>query len=364
MSFKSTLYGRELCLCVRRRFAVQKSSLFSLVTIAALFVLPAQAQVAQVAVTYVSGLGSDSNPCTRSSPCKTLQKALTKTSPGGQINALNSANYGYLQITQAVSIIGTHGAAGVLATSAVTGVSINAGANDKVTLQGLELDGAGSGASGIQFTSGASLSIRDSVIRGFVNGINFQPSGSSALSVGTTLVANNSTGVVVQATMPATAIFDDVQIMNNGSGIVGSGASATARASLTVQNCVVANNNIFGILSNGSSDVTVSNCMIANNGVGLAAQNTGALLQLSGSTVSGNSTAWQTANNGQVSSAGNSVGGNTASNAPLTPVASASAGSPTSPSHSEGAPPPAFDYLVDGSGTILVAPDGTRLTAL
>src|SRR5262245_3717793 len=141
--------------------------------------------------TYVSGSGNDGNPCSLQKPCKTLQEALKKTRPGGQINALNSADYGYVTVNKGVSIVGARGVAGVLATSAVTGITINAGPNDTVSLQGLEIDGAGSGINGIQFTSGASLSIRDSVIRGFTNGINFQPIGSSALSVDRTLISNN-----------------------------------------------------------------------------------------------------------------------------------------------------------------------------
>src|SRR5262245_37581093 len=46
---------------------------------------------AQSARTYVSGRGSDSNACTQSAPCLTLQGALAKTNAGGEIYALNSA---------------------------------------------------------------------------------------------------------------------------------------------------------------------------------------------------------------------------------------------------------------------------------
>src|SRR5262249_52628333 len=130
-------------------------------------IIPAQAQATR---TYVSGLGKDSNPCTGASPCQTLQAALAKTAAGGQIYALDSANYGYVTINKAVSIVSGRGATGVLAAGSVSGVTINAGANDVVNLQGLDIDGAGSGASGIQFSSGASLNVQDCVIRGFSNG--------------------------------------------------------------------------------------------------------------------------------------------------------------------------------------------------
>src|SRR5262245_41390154 len=218
----------------------RKALLFAILTIGSCaLAMPARAQVAN---TYVSGSGSDNNPCTRSSACKTLQKALTKTRPGGQINALNSANYGYVTINQSVSIIGARGVAGVLATSTITGVTINAGANDIVSLQGLEIDGTGSGADGIKFASGASLNIRDSVIRGFTNGINFQSSGSSTLSVSGTLVSKNSTGISFQNAATSTGVLNDVQVVNNGTGIVAFSANSTNLAILTVQSSVVANN--------------------------------------------------------------------------------------------------------------------------
>src|SRR5437588_9692714 len=97
-----------------------------------LHALPAQAQAIG---TFVSGLGDDRNPCTVAAPCKTLQAALAKTLAGGQIFALDSADYGYVTINQAVSIISGHGVTGVLATSSVTGVTINAGTNDTINLQ-------------------------------------------------------------------------------------------------------------------------------------------------------------------------------------------------------------------------------------
>src|SRR5258706_6853833 len=129
---------------LRQRSTVGKSVLWLLLPamtiVPWLHALPAQAQAMG---TFVSGLGKDSNPCTVAAPCKTLQAALAKTLAGGQIFALDSADYGYVTIDKAVSIINGH-ATGVLATSSVTGVTINAGANDTINLQGLDIDGDGS----------------------------------------------------------------------------------------------------------------------------------------------------------------------------------------------------------------------------
>src|SRR5262249_29933065 len=163
----------------------------------------------------------------------------------------------------------------------VTGITISAGANDTVNLQGLDIDGAGSGLNGILFTSGASLTVSDSVIRGFTNGINFQSIGSSNLSVGSSLISNNAaTGIMLQnmGSGSAVGILSDVQVVNNGTGISALGTSSAATASLTVQNSVVVSNPTVGILSAGYSTVTVVNSTVANNGVGFQAQNAGALL--------------------------------------------------------------------------------------
>src|SRR5215467_13674965 len=98
--------------------------------------------------TYVSGVGSDSNPCTASSPCKTFQAALALTTAGGEIYVLNSANYGPVTINKAVTITSEGAVAGILATSGAA-ITISAGANDVVNLRGLGIDGANTGTVGI-----------------------------------------------------------------------------------------------------------------------------------------------------------------------------------------------------------------------
>ena len=114
--------------------------------------------------TYVSGTGSDSYPCTITQPCKTLHAALSLTVAGGEIFVLNSANYGPVTITKAVTITGEGAVAGMLSTSGA-GITINAGANDVINLRGLDIDGGNSGTYGIQFTSGLSLNVQKSLIR-------------------------------------------------------------------------------------------------------------------------------------------------------------------------------------------------------
>ena len=361
MRFKSDSYkciracvgiGRA-CFLINKAHALAIPLLvFGLTAAPCCFTAPAQAQSTR---TYVSKNGSDSNPCTATAPCVTLQGALSKTLAGGEIYTLSSANYGYVTINQAVSIIAGAGVSGVLAPSNVSGITINAGANDIVNLRGLDVDGTGSGADGIQFTSGAALNIQDSAIRGFTNGINFQPSGSGALSVISTLVSNNGTGILFQSVTANAGLLNEVQLINNGTGLDAVGTNSTAPVNVTLQDSLVANSSGVGVLSGGSSNVWVSNSLIVNNGTGLEAQNSGALLTASGSTVTGNGTGWATANSGQViSSRNNAINGNKTSNsAPPTSISS----SPPPP------PPPTLD-LVNNSGNPLQAPNGTVLAAM
>ena len=109
-------------------------------------------------VTWVSGTGNDNNPCTRIAPCATFAGALTKTLPGGEIDALDAGNYGPLIINKAVTINGNS-----VATIAVEdlegGILINAGASDVVILRNIELNGLGSAVEGILFDSGKALQI-------------------------------------------------------------------------------------------------------------------------------------------------------------------------------------------------------------
>ncbi len=107
---------------------------------------PAQAQPAKV---FVAAQGSDSNPCTFAQPCLSFQHAHDTVAAGGVIDVLGPADYGVVTITKAISIQG-HGFAGLAVTSG-NGITINAGASDKVSLRGLLIDGVGSGSNGLDF---------------------------------------------------------------------------------------------------------------------------------------------------------------------------------------------------------------------
>src|SRR5215472_1518543 len=211
--------------------------------------------------TYVSGLGSDSNPCTASSPCATFQAALAMTLAGGEIFVLNSADYGPVTINKAVSITSEGAAAGILATSGAA-ITISAGASDVVNLRGLTIDGANSGTFGIQFASGKSLTIQKSFVRNFTNsGISFAPGASATLFASDTLVENNANnGIVVASGSGAIkGALSRVNASGNGVGILASGSGV----SLAVTDAVASNNG-YGIGAS-SSAVTVRNLTASAN---------------------------------------------------------------------------------------------------
>jgi hypothetical protein len=75
----------------------------------AAFVLASSIANAQATRTWVSGVGDDANPCSRTAPCKTFAGAISKTAPGGEIDALDPGGFGALTITNAITIDGGGG---------------------------------------------------------------------------------------------------------------------------------------------------------------------------------------------------------------------------------------------------------------
>ena len=264
--------------------------------------------------TYVSGTGSDLNPCTAMKPCQTFQGALALTAAGGEIYVLNSANYGPVTINKALTITSEGAVAGVLATSGA-GITISAGTNDVVNLRGLDVDGNNSGSAGIQFNSGQSLNVQKSVIRNFTgSGINFAPSGASSLLVVDTTVTNNASNGI-SLTNSATGALSRVNASKNGVGILAYGGSVR----LTVTDSVAVNNT-YGIGAS-SSAVMVRNSTFNSNSVGISADQS-AIVRVGQSNITANATGWQATNSGQVQTYGNNnVSGNTTNGTATTTVA-------------------------------------------
>src|SRR5689334_10032996 len=135
------------------------------------FLLFSGAAHAQATRTWVSGVGDDANPCSRTAPCKTFAGAISKTAPGGEINCLDPGGFGTVTVTKSMTISCEAGTAGVLASAGLNGVNFSGGAADYLYLKGLDFEGINKGTSpagnGISFNTGALLHVEDCSIRDF-----------------------------------------------------------------------------------------------------------------------------------------------------------------------------------------------------
>lgn len=180
---------------------------------------------AQATRTWVSGVGDDANPCSRTAPCKTFAGTISKTAAGGEINVLDPGGFGGVTITKSISIISEGFEAGVLV-SGTNGIVVNAGSGD-VVLRGLDIEGVGTGLNGILFLSGASLVVDNCTIQNFTRkGIDFAPPAKARLTVIDTKIRNQNIapdggGIWVHppAGGNATVVLDRVHLNRNLFGL-------------------------------------------------------------------------------------------------------------------------------------------------
>lgn len=234
---------------------------------------PARAQATR---TWVSGVGDDANPCSRTAPCKTFAGAISKTAAGGEINCIDPGGFGALTITKAITISCEAGTAGVLV-AGTNGFTISAGASDVVVLRGLDIDGTGTGLSGIQFHSGASLLVQDCSIRNFEGtpglGIAFDTTTNATLNVLNTVVEHNGTaagggGIRVNptnATAIASAYLDHVTVTRNNVGVAALGSGPTAAMQVN-ESAITANLSVGALASGAGAVVRIGRSAIVNNG--------------------------------------------------------------------------------------------------
>ena len=195
----------------------------------------------QATRTWVSGVGDDANPCSRTAPCKTFAGAISKTAAGGEIDALDPAGYGALTITKAITIDGGGGQVASVLVSGTNGIVVQAGPSDVVILRNLRFNGIGTGLNGVRFLSGKDLNIESCYIFGFTqNGLD---------------IALN------QATSASVHVLDSVFKNNNGVGIRAANAQTPAVV-VGIDNTRVILDNI-GIEAAQHSRVVVTNSFVS-----------------------------------------------------------------------------------------------------
>jgi hypothetical protein len=280
--------------------------------------------------TFVSGHGDDANPCSLAAPCRSFAGAIAQTNPGGEIAVLDTAGYGAVTITQAVSIVNEEGIEAGISVTSGDGITISAGATDVVNLRGLTLVGVG-GFNGITFNTGGALNIQNCVIRGFnESGLNLLPTVASDINVSNTILSGNFDGILLDPAgtgITITASFEQVQAVHNlgnGFDVVGSrmtGGTLSAIAADTL----ASGNGEAGFFSttqagHGITTLVVTNSKAANNLVGVE-NAVGTAMFLNGSTISGNGLGFQIASGGVINSYGNNAITDTTNTGSLTSVA-------------------------------------------
>ena len=169
--------------------------LLGAILVPCLLAAPAHAQATR---TWVSGVGDDANPCSRTAPCKTFAGAISKTALGGEINCLDPGGFGGVTITKSITIACEAGTAGVLV-AGTNGITVNAGATGLVTLQGLDIEGVGTGLVGVNILSAKQVNITNCTIRNFRSGTAAGVATSGAVNivafVSNSVFTNNGTGI-------------------------------------------------------------------------------------------------------------------------------------------------------------------------
>ena len=284
---------------------------------------------AQATRTWVSGVGDDVNPCSRTAPCKTFAGAISKTAAGGEISVLDPGGYGAVTITKSITIDGGTGAgwAGIL-DSGVNGININA-AGIVVTLRNLAINGAGGGLAGIRIFNADKVFIENCEIFGHTGadpngrGISDQRSAGGQLLISNTIVRNNSqTGLVLFSGGAALDVtLHNSSLIGNGNA----GLSALGGAQLTMTNSVATGNANIGIYAEqltGTTKVFISDSVISDNPTGIFLSSGSPTLRLSNVVITNNDTGVTNIGGGTIFSYGNNrVSGNSAGNSPaVTPV--------------------------------------------
>lgn len=205
----------------------------------AVVVLAAAAPSFAAQRTFVASNGIDGNACSVVAPCRTFTRALTQTSPKGEIVVLDSAAYGPVTIAQSVSIVAPTGIYAGISVFSANGVTIAAGGADKVVLRGLTINGQG-GSIGIDFVQGAQVRVENCVVSNMAsNGIQHTAAGGELIILDTIVRDNGGTGILMST--DGNLLLDGVRVEHNaGDGV--SALAATGTASASIRNSVMSYN--------------------------------------------------------------------------------------------------------------------------
>jgi hypothetical protein len=275
---------------------------------------------AQASRTWVSGVGDDANPCSRTAPCKTLAGTISKTAAGGIINLIDSGGIGAVTITKSITIQMQTPLAGVLA-AGTNGIIINAAATDVVVLRGLAIHGFGTGLTGVRILRAGAVRIEDCDIQDFVeSGIKAVNINPLKLTVQNTRIerilatasADDGGIVLLPSSGSVRAVLDNVSIHGvnqfginvkpdsrvtlRNSTITGTTGTAlrvdgsTGLAQAMVDSTTLFDSSVNAIQANGSAGIVrLSNSVLTNNvGAAMVATNSGQIISFGNNLLAGN----------------------------------------------------------------------------
>ena len=267
--------------------------------------VPAHAQATR---TWVSGVGDDANPCSRTAPCLTFAGAITKTAAGGEIDNLDAGGFGTLTITKSITIDGGGGGVASVMASGTNGITVNAGPTDIVTIRNVQLQGnLGNGTTGtpgtfgIVFNSGAMLTIDNCKIDGFANiGINATTSANAILDVTNTIITNAPTGINLAPTGGALngSIDHTTTQKSPAFGI----AADSGSVYFTVTNSVIVNAAAAGVFAGPGTVLEVDSSSVTNNNTAFSAS--GGIIRISRNTIYDNNANYSISSGGTIATSG------------------------------------------------------------
>jgi hypothetical protein len=246
----------------------------------ALIIACATAAQAQATRTWVSGVGDDVNPCSRTAPCKTFAGAISKTAAQGEIDCIDPGGFGTVTLTKSITIDGG-GTFGSILSALTNGVNVNDGATAtpgtiNVTLRNLSIDGAGTGTNGINYTSGKSLHVEHCQIFG-INGtginVNLNNANGGEVYIEDTSIYSCTTGVRLtnaNGAAFASAVLDNVNIGHiTGTG---NGVRLDANGFAEIHDTVIEFAAASGIsIAASTANASIIDTMIAHCATGISA---------------------------------------------------------------------------------------------
>jgi hypothetical protein len=283
---------------------------------------------AQASRTWVSGVGDDANPCSRTAPCKTYAGAISKTAAGGEISVLDPGGFGALTITKSITVDGGSGQGwGSTLAAGFNGFVINApGANDFVILRNLSINGIATGFNGIRILDASKVYIHNVVVFGFKSAA---PNGRGIVDVRTTATDrlfisdsivedNGQSGIVIVATGANGPQATITNTLVRGNGLAGVVASGGSGAKITIRDSTIAGHaNSAGLFAESSAVINAENCVTSENQTGVSAFSSSAIT-LSNTTVTNNGTGLNASGGSIFSYGNNKIANNTAGNGPPT----------------------------------------------